>query len=203
MKNILKFVSVLLVGIGLLSFVKPKNEEPPGWIKYVNSNSADYLIGIDKTEAFEGEMSGYLTSDNGKKEDFGSLMQSCLAKDYAGKKVKMSAYIKTLDVSNWAGLWFRVDDSDGNVLSFENMQSMPIKGTTDWKKYEIVLDVPIKSAKLYYGVIVSGSGKVWLDNMRFEVEKVLVASIDEMIDFENIIGERNPVNLNFDVNSTK
>lgn len=40
------------------------------------------------------------------------------------------------------GLWFRVDGTTGKSLSFDNMQDRAVKGTTEWARYEIVLDVP-------------------------------------------------------------
>ena len=41
----------------------------------------------------------------------------------------------------------RVDGGDGQILSFDNMHSRPIKGTKDWKQYQITLDVPDGAAK--------------------------------------------------------
>ncbi len=54
-------------------------------------------------------------------------------------------------------------------ISFDNMQSRPIKGTVDWRKYEIVLDVPQQTAGIYFGVLLAGSGGVWLSNVQLEI----------------------------------
>ncbi len=70
-------------------------------------------------------------------------------------------------------MWMRVDGDNPNPhkrsLSFDNMQGRPIKGTVDWKKYEIILDVPQESVLIAYGVLLDGPGSVWLDNFEFEV----------------------------------
>ena len=51
-------------------------------------------------------------------------------------------YVKSNEVEKYAGLWMRVDGQQNQVLSFDNMQNRPFRETTDWKKYEVVLDVP-------------------------------------------------------------
>jgi hypothetical protein len=49
------------------------------------------------------------------------------------------------------------------------MQNRPIKGTTGWKRYEIVLDVPQSSQSIAFGVLLSGAGTVWVDDLNFEI----------------------------------
>jgi erythromycin esterase-like protein len=58
-----------------------------------------------------------------------------------GKKIRFSGAIKTTDLEGFAGLWWRADGPNG-VLAFDNMQTRAAKGTTDWKRYEIVLEIP-------------------------------------------------------------
>jgi hypothetical protein len=48
------------------------------------------------------------------------------------------------------------------------MQNRPIKGTQDWAKYDVVLDVPNDSVGIYFGILLVGKGQVWLDNIHFE-----------------------------------
>ncbi len=50
----------------------------------------------------------------------------------------------------------------------DNMQSRPIRGTVDWRKYEVVLDVPQQTVGIYFGVLLAGSGQVWLSNVQLE-----------------------------------
>jgi hypothetical protein len=96
-------------------------------------------------------------------------MQSFFPEEYLGKRLKLSAYIKSEDVKDWAGMWMRVDGEKGKTLSFDNMQTRPIEGSTAWKQYQIILDVPKESINLSYGVLLSGTGKVWMDSFEFEV----------------------------------
>jgi hypothetical protein len=49
------------------------------------------------------------------------------------------------------------------------MGDRAIKGTTDWKQYEVVLDVPKEgAAQIYFGVLLAGKGQVWVDDFKFE-----------------------------------
>ncbi|HLO60400.1 MAG TPA: hypothetical protein VK179_16735 [Bacteroidales bacterium] len=104
---------------------------------------------------------------------FGTIMKNTPVNEYAGKRVRMTGYVKTADVANWAGLWLRVDKKEPyEVLSFDNMHDgktdRSITGTNDWKKYEIVLDVPQTAINLAYGVLLAGTGQVWFDEISFE-----------------------------------
>ena len=75
------------------------------------------------------------------------------------------------------------------------LQNRPIKGTTDWKKYEIVLDIPSDSKSINYGVLLSGDGKVWFDDFRLE-------EVDDNVPVTNIMSEKTipdkPVNMDFE-----
>ena len=49
------------------------------------------------------------------------------------------------------------------------MQNRPIKGTSDWTRYEIVLDVPQNAAAIAFGIRLRGKGQVWLDDVQFAI----------------------------------
>ena len=55
------------------------------------------------------------------------------------------------------------------VLTNDNMYNRFVSGTTDYTKYEIVLDVPDSSSDIVYGLRLTGSGQIWLDQVSFEV----------------------------------
>ena len=62
----------------------------------------------------------------------------------------MSGYLKTSEVTK-AQMWMRVDGANTKILSFDNMDSRPVRGTTSWTRYEIVLDVPADSIDIAFG----------------------------------------------------
>ena len=78
--------------------------------------------------------------------------------------------MKSQGVADWAGFWLRVDqEGSEQSLSFDNMHDRPIKGTTDWKKYEIVLDVPNNASNIAFGALLAGTGQIWFANINFEI----------------------------------
>jgi hypothetical protein len=143
----------------------------PGWI-LSGSEPADYEARVDAENKHAGRSSGSLRSVASKPKGFGTLMQSSSAHAYLGKRVRLSAFLKTKDVASWAGLWLRVDGPNaqrGGPLAFDNMMDRPLKGTSDWARYEIVLDVPAEATALAFGALIDGSGQLWMDDLAFEV----------------------------------
>ena len=57
---------------------------------------------------------------------------------------------------------------DGELLGFDNMMPRAVKGTTDWKRYEVVLDVLPETVNIFFGTLLSGSGRVWVDDLKLE-----------------------------------
>lgn len=196
--NTMKKLSVLLLAAifvtGGLFLAKSdlKAQKIEGWF-LAGSKPGSYKIGLDKSVYKTGTGSAFLESTDKKIAGFGTLMQTCLAEDYLGKRIKMTAYIKSDNVSDWAGMWLRVDSKErGKSLSFDNMQDRPIKGSKDWTKCEIVLDVPEESATLNFGVLLSGTGKIWLDDISFEI----VDKMENETTGKNYTNKK-PTNLNF------
>jgi hypothetical protein len=90
-------------------------------------------------------------------------------------------------------MWLRVDSKFAKkYLSFDNMKDRPIKGDTDWTKYEIVLNVPLESSTLNYGVLFNGTGKVWFDQLSIEI----VGNIDA--DYKSTSLPDKPTNIDFE-----
>ncbi len=143
-------------------------QTPKGWFA-AGSRPKDYKMSVDRAIAHSGQASAQLKSIVAKPAGFGTLMQMCKADAYRGKRVRMSGYARSQDVTAWAGLWLRIDGPNREPLGFDNMEQRPIKGTSDWKKYEIVLDVPASAQEIAFGILLSGAGQVWMDDLDFEV----------------------------------
>lgn len=166
-----------------------------GWF-LSGSNPYDYEIGLDYKVVHHGKASGYLKAKTVHDEtDFATMMQSFKADKFRGKRVRLSGFLRTENVKAFAGMWMRVDDRAGDVLQFDNMSNRPIKGTTNWNRYTIVLDVPETSAVISFGIILSGRGTVWADGLSFE-------EVDASVPTTNldVVGELldEPVNLSFE-----
>lgn len=149
------------------------NKLPGGWFR-AGSKPAAYFMGMDKGAGKDKNDVITIRSKDKLISGFGTVMQSFLSEKYLGERVRMTGYIKTKDVDEWAGLWLRVDGKKrGSVLAFDNMKDgkadRSVKGTTDWTKYEIVLDISEKTRNISFGVLLSGTGQVWFDKIEFEV----------------------------------
>jgi hypothetical protein len=164
--------STLTTGLGILVLLAAcslalQAAAPKGWF-VAGSKPAEYESGIDTVAAYNGHPSAYLRAKVSSVEGFGTLMQDFRADHYLGKRVRFSAFVKTERAQDWAGLWMRVD-KESKQLAFDNMQDRSIKGTTDWKQYDVVLDVPQNATGIFFGVLLSGTGTVWLSEAKFEI----------------------------------
>jgi hypothetical protein len=137
-----------------------------------------YTMGIDPDVRYAGQPAARLCSKSSKPDGFGTYMQQFKADRFRRHRVRMSAQIKANGVEQWAGMWMRVDGPEGGVLSFDNMQTRPLKGTVDWTPCAIVLDVPTKSRLISAGLILTGPGKAWIADVKFEEVSLDVASTD-------------------------
>jgi C-terminal processing protease CtpA/Prc len=84
--------------------------------------------------------------------------------DFTGSRLELRGFLRTEDVANFAGLWMR-EDGDQAAIEFDNMQRRQLKGTTDWTEYSIVLPLNREARRLVFGVLASGTGRVWADDL--------------------------------------
>ncbi len=146
---------------------------PRGW-SLAGSKPHDYETGLGDTQ-HEGHRVTYLKAIVPTADGFGSLGQMFLAKRYVGTRVRLRASLKADQVGRWAGLWMRVDKTEGSssrVLAIDNMHEendRSLKGTTDWQDCQVVLDVPPDATDIAFGVVLVGLGKVSISDLSFEI----------------------------------
>lgn len=160
------------IGITLVLLLSGQSIEAQYRWGKAGSNPAMFMMGVDSAVLHEGQIVNTIKSINGNmnSNDFGTLMYNIVAEKYLGKRIKMTASMKSTDVDNWAGFWVRVDGVDSkSTLSFDNMQDRAIIGTTDWKQYEIVLDVPTEASNIAFGALLSGTGQIWFNKVNFTI----------------------------------
>lgn len=147
---------------------------PAGWF-LAGSKPTNYDTGVDESATYNGLQSSFLKA-KADQDGFGTLMQNFAASKFLGQRVRMSGCVRSENVTRWAGLWMRVDGavSAQQVLAFDNMQNRPIKGTTAWQRYEVVLDVPASAQGIAMGILLDGPGEVWLNGTVFETVDVSV-----------------------------
>lgn len=141
---------------------------PAGW--FVGGNAPHhYEAGVDPAGACEGERSAVLRARTDEPSGYGTFMQIFRADDFRGQRVRFSAMVRTERVDGWAGLFMRVDGPDAKQpLAFDNMQTRALVGTNGCERHDVVLQVPQNASYVALGMILSGTGKVWLSGVRFE-----------------------------------
>lgn len=190
-KLIFSSLLLLVAGMAFDNYELPKNWHKSG------SDPGKYEMGIDKGAAKDGGNAATIKSIDKDISGFGTLMQSCSPAQYTGKRVRMSGLMRSRDVVQWAGFWMRVDQAGTQKpMTFDNMENRAVKGTTDWKRYEIVLDVPANAGNLAYGALVSGTGQIWFSDLKFEIVDPSVPSTNMMEEKGETLSA--PSNLDFD-----
>ena len=172
---------------------------PVGWTKNGTNNAVNYTAGVDRGELHEGRPSAFIKSIKPTDNEFGGMMQMCSAANFTGKRLRFTASMKTTQANDGgAHLWFRVDGKEKEeILQFDNMDSRPVKGTTGWQPYSVVLDVPANATALAYGFFVSGAGQAWVSGVKIEEVGRDVPSTNIFIEKSRVLPAA-PVNLMFE-----
>jgi len=167
---------------------------PKGWF-LAGSKPKEYTVQMDNQVVHGGKASATMKFIGQDTSGFGTLMQSIVADNYLGKRVRLSAFVKTQNVSGWVGLWMRIDGGKNpyKSLAFDNMENRALRGTVDWKKCEVVLDVPAEAESLNWGLILGAKGQAWLEDVQIEIvgNDVPTTNMDAT-------RKKEPVNLNFE-----
>jgi hypothetical protein len=142
---------------------------PIGWrLGSIKGQAPSYSMSLDSVVKHGGKYSLSLT----KIKDgapFGSAMY-IIPQTFKGKQIQFKGFLKTDQVVGNAGLWLRIDGSEGS-LAFDNMFRVNISGTRDWQEYTINLPYDdTKALKIYAGALLSGSGKIWVDDLRLYID---------------------------------
>jgi hypothetical protein len=140
---------------------------PAGWF-VAGDKPAEYTFDTDSAVTRDGARSAIIRAKTSNAPGFGTLMQTLSAQNYVGSRVRLSAYLRSEDVRR-GQMWLRIDGKENKVLGFDNMDSRPITGSTEWKRYEIVLDVPEGAVALAFGFFLAGKGALWADSFNLEI----------------------------------
>jgi hypothetical protein len=180
-------VVLLLTGLVLVA----QATLPRGWL-LAGTKPSEYEVGVDVDQMYQGHATAFLKSKTLNADGFGTLMQSIKAEQYLGRKVRLSGLVKSEEVLGWAGLWMRVD-KEKSPVAFDNMENRAIKGTTGWQRYDVVLGVPKDATAISFGILLAGSGVVWLNATKFDV---VGADVPVTNTGEKVLPEK-PINLEF------
>ncbi len=145
-----------------LNFENIENDFPKNWSIFGDGTAKVF---VDNREKQEGKFSTAIESS--ESQGFRAIAFT-LPENYVGKEITLSGYIKTENViDGFAGLWMRIDPQ----VAFDNMQKAGLKGTNDWKKYEVTLKMsPQDTKSIVLGALLAGKGKMWVDNLKVTID---------------------------------
>jgi hypothetical protein len=204
-RHIMKYLSLSLALAFLLTVSCDKDNRqddsdadsqtklPAGWHK-AGDKPERYDMGVTDDA---GARVATIKSRDSHINGFGTLMQNFLPDTFLGKRIRMRGRLKTRDASS-AQFWLRVDKAGKtDPLAFDNMDDRPVTGTTGWKEYAIVLDVPEAASNIAFGAMLVGSGEIWFDKFQFDIVDTTVA-ITGSINYGQRQRSIRPVNLDFE-----
>ena len=187
-----------------------ENQAPKGW--EFRPDRYYYSVGTDDKTMHNGLKSALMQSTIEDSAEFCTLMQKVSVNEFKGKRIRMTGYIKSEGTNDTTSMWVRIDDFERMAMTeFDNMWNRPLVGNNEWTKCEIILDVPDTDCLFFFGFILKGKGKAWVDNVSFEVVDPSVSKttheynapfppeyIDYLQNTSRSVSEVLPVNLDFE-----
>jgi hypothetical protein len=170
MRYMKRVASALSLACGLTTTASLQAQIPTGWQAFAD-NPTEYAVRADGARRTGGQ--GYagatIRASVASPAGTGMLAQSLRADDYRGQRIRLSGYMRTSGVTEGSAVLFMRVDGEGVVQTSDYMQNRPLMLDNDWARQEIVLDVPRTAVGMTFGMLLGGSGQVWLDDVAIEV----------------------------------
>lgn len=123
---------------------------------------------VDGEIVHSGRWSARIERPAGSAGSLSGITKS-ISMDFTGKMLEMRGFLRTEAVTGRVAIWMR-EDADSLVLAGNNMQSQNLSGTNDWKEYSIRIPVKEEARQLVFGVLVTGTGRAWADDLQVLVD---------------------------------
>jgi len=145
---------------------------PKGWQLWGYPSS--YKMQVDSVVKYTGKYALRVEP----KEDSRALRLGCPVRSipaiYTGDSITVKAVMRTEGVDQPIGLMLRIDD-DWEVMEFDNMTEKGITGSEKWEEYSVTLPLPEKAKTIYFGAMLFGKGKLWVDNFQLLIDNKDIA----------------------------
>jgi len=143
-------------------------ELPYGWQRF-GTTPQSYAASLDHTVVHGGKTSGHLAAISGQPPGSATIAQTVLAGAYRGRRLRLTAWLRSEGITVRGSLWMRVEDSRGQVGPMDDGSDRPLEQAAGWQQHTIVLDVADDATFIHYGIGMSGPGQMWVDDVRLEV----------------------------------
>ena len=147
----------------------PVTALPRGW-----RSAASIETSID-TVVIHGGLQSLRIERNATSANTFTPVSTTIPVDFTGRQITLRGYLRVEGVKGNASLWLR-EDSDGSMVSFANSEDQHFAGTADWKQFSIAIPAKEEAATLSAGVLLSGTGRAWFDDLELLVDGQTIAS---------------------------
>lgn len=136
----------------------PSWEIPAGWTAQ-ETVAKEYRVGRDRAIVHGGKSSLFLRSLVPKPTGVLTVTQVFATTAFSNKRVRLKAFLRTEGVAGATVLW---------LARTAKAARISVSGTTSWKEYDLVTDVPEGGETMWIYIQLHGAGTVWADDFRFE-----------------------------------
>jgi hypothetical protein len=184
-----KIIILMILIISTFAYAEPL---PKPWYQ---SNLEQYEGGAMWKDDSKKDRFGYLKSKAGAVTGGDILQNISPLEEWLGRRVRLTALIKTKMLQGSASIFMSIDHGDG-YKTFDHAPKGSRREDADWQQFSIVLDVPQgRAAQILFGVRLLGKGEVYFDDFKFEVVSYDVEVTGKTQERERKMG---PSNLSFD-----
>jgi len=148
----------------------PLNGMPQGW-----AGGPPNTITADSEMVHSGKYSVRIQRTDSSASRFSSIAKT-LPVDFKGATVTLRGYIRASEVSEYAGLWLRLDGENG-VIALDNMSKQKLAGTRDWRQYSVTLRLTPETRRVVFGFLLGGTGTAWADDLELLVNETPLTAI--------------------------
>jgi tetratricopeptide (TPR) repeat protein len=143
---------------------------PPGWIALALPKDADFLAQLRRKGCRTGSGCAVVQAPASSPRPFGNMMQSFSATAYRGKTVRLRAWIRleAMEQDDRGQMWLAVVRANRRNGFYDNMDDRPVR-SSQWTQCEIVGEVDRDAQFIDFGFMSSGKGRVWVDDVTFQV----------------------------------
>jgi hypothetical protein len=151
--------------------------QPEGWMtaaSYAWPQGNTYEAGVARETEASGQRALTVKSLSKRQPtEIGSISQYAFG--YAGKRVRLTAQVKTAGIDGWGGLVISQGFNPLPFLAFTQAYAttppLGAAGCPDWCEVSVVADVPADSESggvVNVGLALVGSGQAWARSLRLE-----------------------------------
>ena len=119
-------------------------------------------------DAFEGRCAAKLIRDARAAGASTTIFQQVPAYEARGQTVRLSGWIRTVDLRGMAGLWVRVERDGRELASSHNLISAR-SGSTEWQSLELDVYVDAAAERIVLGLMLAGRGVAFFDDLSLVV----------------------------------